>query len=388
LSATSVVLLLVGVYYLLRRMAVERWLSAAGCAVVLAGSSVQDALLTIREDSLAAALNVWGVALCTGQPSPRRLYSAASFFTLAFATKETSVFGASAVFLALLLNRKFTDAWRFLAATTAGYLSVVVIIYIASSGRAFEGLRYTLATGSGIRSLINSPVTIVEAMNGYRAEMILLALALAAFVMIRSRLNLPSLLFLCTFAVTLVIFSSEGTAGNHLIDLLVASMVMFVAWISEFPVADFGIAVLTMASLVAWLGVVVQHRYDDLVPVHHQLQAVVSAVGDTDKHILSDNPLVPLTAGQRPFVLDAFMFRVLQERVPHFGEPMWQMLRERRFAAVVLVDDPDSDEGKDTYSNYHFGDDFMELMRQNYELAGSAGTEYIFLPRKALTEHQ
>jgi hypothetical protein len=116
------------------------------------------------------------------------------------------------------------------------------------------------------------------------------------------------------------------------------------------------------------------------------LQEIIHAVGSPERPILSDNPLVPLSAGQRPYVLDAFMFRVLQERVPHFGDPMWQMLKERRFAAVVLVDNPDSDEGKDTYSNYHFGDDFMELMRQNYEKAGSAGTEYIFLPRHAPLE--
>ena len=63
------------------------------------------------------------------------------------------------------------------------------------------------------------------------------------------------------------------------------------------------------------------------------------------------------------------MFRVLQERVPNFGDPMWQMLRQRRFGAVVLVDNPDSEEGKDTYSNYHFGDAFMEVLRQNYEPA-------------------
>ena len=115
-------------------------------------------------------------------------------------------------------------------------------------------------------------------------------------------------------------------------------------------------SLLASASLVAWLGLMVQHRYDDLVPVHSQLQEIVRAAGNSGRPILSDNPLVPLEAGQRPYVLDAFMFRVLQERVPNFGDPMWQMLKQRRFGAVVLVDNPDSEEGKDTYSNYHFGD--------------------------------
>jgi hypothetical protein len=255
-------------------------------------------------------------------------------------------------------------------------------MYAASGGRAFEGLRLTLATGSGLQSLLNSPITMVEAMNGYPEEMMLLALALAVLTITRFRLRLPSLLFLCTLGVTLMIFSSEGTAGNHLLDLLVASVAVFTVWISEFPLPEVGISLLATASLVAWLGLMVQHRYDDLVPVHAQLQEIVRAAGNSGKPILSDNPLVPLQAGQRPYVLDAFMFRVLEERVPNFGDPMWAMLKERHFAAVVLVDNPDSDEGKETYSNYHFGGDFMDVMRQNYEPAGSAGTEYIFLPRK------
>ncbi len=308
------------VYCLLRKSGVDRWLAVAGCAAVLAGSSVQDAFLTIREDGLAAALNVWGVALCAGEYSRRRLYISAVLFALAFATKETSVFGAAGLILALLVSRKVGDGVRLGIATAIGYAAVIVTMYAASGGRAFEGLRLTLATGSGFYSLLNSPITMAEAMNGYREEMILLALALTAFALTRARLRLPGLWFLCTLAVTLVIFSSEGTAGNHLIDLLVASVAVFTVWISDLSSPDLGMSLLASAALVAWLGLMVQHRYDDLVPVHSQLREIVRATGNSGRPILSDNPLVPLEAGQRPYVLDAFMFRVLQERVPNFGD--------------------------------------------------------------------
>ena len=295
LSAASILLLLSGVYFVLRKLGLDCWLAAGGCAAVLAGSSVQDGFLTIREDGLAAGLNVWAMVLCVGEISYRRLYLAAILFTLAFATKETSIFGAGAVFLALLLARKFNHAWRLLASAAAGYLVVMGSMYGLSGGRAFSGMRMTLATGSGFWSLLNSPITMVEAMNGYREEMMFFALALAALLMTRGRFRLPSLWFLCTLAVTLVIFSSEGTAGNHLIDLLVASVVIFAVWMAEWP--DMGCALLATVSLVAWLGLMVQHRYDDLVPVHAQLQEIVRAAGGPGKAILSDNPLVPLTAG-------------------------------------------------------------------------------------------
>ncbi len=385
LSATSVVLLLAGVFYLLRQLQVQRWLAVASCLVVLAGSSVQDSLLTIREDGMAAMFNVFGVALCAGpQVSRRRIWLAALLFTCAFATKETSVFGAAAIFLWLLVSKRFKLALEFGVAAGLGYWVVIATMYFGSHARAFESMRLTLATGTDFRSLLKSPVTMVEAMNSYRAEMVMLILGGAALLMtsLGRVIRLPSLLFICTLAVTLVIFSSEGTAGNHLIDLLVASVGMFTVWAAEMPSPEIGLPVLAMTTLVAWLGVLVQHGYDDAVPVRSQLQAIVEKIGPTDKPILADNPLVPIVAGQRPYVLDAFMFRVLQEQVPHFGDPMWQALKARRFGAVVLVDNPDSDEGKDTYSNYHFGDDFMELMRQNYVPAGSVGTQYLFLPRE------
>src|SRR5947209_7002745 len=42
LSASSITLLLIACYYLLRRLGVDRWLSVAGPVALMAGSSVQD----------------------------------------------------------------------------------------------------------------------------------------------------------------------------------------------------------------------------------------------------------------------------------------------------------------------------------------------------------
>jgi thiol:disulfide interchange protein len=72
LSAVSVVLLLVAVYFLSRRLGAARWLAIAASLAVLAGTSAQDALLTIREDAMAAMLNIWGLATCAGEDLGRR----------------------------------------------------------------------------------------------------------------------------------------------------------------------------------------------------------------------------------------------------------------------------------------------------------------------------
>jgi hypothetical protein len=383
LSAFSVLLLLAGIFYLLRRLGADRWLASGGVLVALAASSVQDSLLTIREDGMAAMFNVWGLALCSGdEPSGGRIYAGAALFVLAFATKETSVFGAAAVVLWLVFSKKFGVAWRLLLATVAGYLLVLIIIYFASHGRALDNLRLTLSTGTSFRSLLQSPLTMVQTMNGYAAESITLVLGAGAFAMRGDRIvRMQSLLFLCTLAATLLIFGSEGTAGNHLLDLHVAAIVMFVGGVSEIALADFGASVIAVTCLIGWLSLLPQHKDVDFAPVRTQLQEMVQAIPDRNRPILGENPLVPIVAGQEPYLLDPFMFRVMREKVPGLAEPMWQMLRERRFGAVVLMDDPESDYGRDLYSNYHFGEGFLEHLRESYEPADTPGGQYLYLPR-------
>lgn len=385
LSATSVLLLLAAVFYLLRTLGANRWLAFAGSLTVLAGASVQDSLLTIREDGMASMLNIWGVGLCgKGNLSWGRLCAAAVLFSLAFATKETTVFGVAAVILVLLYGRDFRTARRLLALTATAYVLVLASMYLASEGRVLQVLRLTATIGVSVPTILQSPATLVQTLNGYVAETVLLVLAAGALLVIlpKKTVRLPSLLFICTLAVTLMIFSSEGTAGNHLLDLHVAAVVLFVGWASEVSLGEFGVAALAAASLLACLSLLSQHKDVDFVPVRKQVQEVVRAIGPTDKPILAENPLVPVTAGQTPYLMDPFMFRVIREKEPSMSHPMWQMLREKNFAAVVLMDDPDSDYGRDLYSNYHFGKGFIDQMLQNYALADTPGGQYLYLPRQ------
>jgi len=193
--------------------------------------------------------------------------------------------------------------------------------------------------------------------------------------------RIPPLLFLCTLVVTVVIFSSDGIGGNHLIDLQVASAVLVVDWAFQVGVPDFAIGASAAACLIVWLGLMVNYGSTDTVPVRAQLKDVIHVIGHTDQPILSENPLVPIVAGQQPYLIDPFSFRLMLEERPSLGEPMWQMLHERRFAAVVLMHDPNSDEGRDFYAGTHFGQGFMERLQQDYELAGTPGGQYLYLPR-------
>ena len=386
LSAASIVLLLAAVYYLLLRIGAPRRGAFGGCLAVLAGSTVQGALLTIREDAMATMLNIWGVALCSGESfSSRRSYYAAALFTLAFAVKETTVFGVAAVCLAFLLNKQTRSALRLLKLTAIGYGLVLAGTYIGSGGRALELFRLTAAGGIGLRSMLLSPSMLVDAMRGDFGETILLGVATAALLTsgARNLRRIPALLFLCTLAVTVVIFSSEGIAENHLIDLHVAAVVLVIDWAVQADLLKFGISTSTIAGLIVCLALVAdaEQGSPDTVPNRAQLEQVVRAIGNVDRPILAETPLLPILAGQQPYLLDAFSFRIMVEKKPSLAEPMWQMLHEHGFAAVVLLHNADSDEGRDFYAGTHFGSAFMERLERSYKLAGTPGGKYLYLPR-------
>src|ERR1700735_116560 len=158
LCTVSLFLLACAVYVLLRRLNVSVALSFAAVAAVLAAATTQEALVGAKGDAMAAMLNLWGVALCIG-PKVKRpaLYAAAVLFTLAFATKLTSVFGAGAVFLVWIFYHRYKEAWEIALTTCAGYALVLSAMYFGSHGRALEVFRACASGGTSLSYVLQAP---------------------------------------------------------------------------------------------------------------------------------------------------------------------------------------------------------------------------------------
>ena len=98
-----------------------------------------------------------------------------------------------------------------------------------------------------------------------------------------------------------------------------------------------------------------------------------------DGPLLSENPLLPILEGQRPYMLDSFMFRTVRMRHPEIAEKFWTDLSQRRFQAVILNSPP-------TEASYRtnagdFGPGFIEELGENYRLSGVHGEYYVYLPK-------
>ena len=387
LSTAAIVLLMLGTFRLSRELGVEPWLAACAAVMLLASASVQMSLSTPQADGLAAALNVWGLAAIVRPPQSRqRILLASLLFTLAWSAKLTTVFGLAAAFVWLIARGHRRVAWLLAAETCCGYLLVAAGMMVGSHGRVVEIFKACASGGADWKFILSGPLRMVS-MAVYTDPALVvfgaLALAVFAFLAFSSRLlqNLPALFFIATMAITVTIFGSPGTAGNHLLDVQVASVVLLVSVMSSaMRQKQLGVYVLALLMLVAAIPLVLRLKSWSAWYHPHEFQRVIEVIGPTDKPILAENPAIPALAGQYPYVLDPWMVQLLRRRSANFEAPLLERLRNQAFAAVVLSGDPSQKEARRWYDTVSFGPGFVSTLTQNYRLAQVIDKDWIFLP--------
>lgn len=384
LSLAGIVLLVTGVYVLLKRLGVPAVLAASCAAFVLVARPAQEALLAIKADGLAAALNVWGFAIAIGAGGVAGIVGAASLFVLAFATKVTTVSGLGAASLWLWLKGQRSAALVLLGASAAGVVLVLASMYLASHGVVFEVMRASATAGGTLHDLLMSPLTLARQARRVPETLVFIQLGFAVLLLLlfrpRRLANPAAFFFIAVLGITSAIFGSPGTDTNHLLDLHVASIVLVASWLAtrDTPLVDFAGAALLVAALAASLSLVSGLANARAEQRRGRIAEALRLIPDTSRPILAQNPLVPVVAGQRPYLLDPFMIRVNVQRDPAFGEPLWNAIRDQQFSAVVLERDPRT--ARELYGLI-LGDRFVEEIERHYDVAGQVGTRTVFLPR-------
>jgi len=385
LSAATTALLCAGVARVLRVLGAPRLLAGCCGVLVLASQTTQEALLSIKGDALAAALNLWGFAAAIAEPRTRwTLGAAATGLTLAFAAKPTAVSGLLASVLWLGLSGDRHRALALLASSAAGYAAVATLV-IAGGGAAAYG-----AGGAGwsVATLLAAPWEMARLARQVPETLVFIELGLAAsvalLVMRPSRQALAAAaLLLSTGLTTAPIFMFEGTDTNHLLDLHAVSVIAMGAWIDAAAAdAIFAPTALALAGLAASLSLTSGLAHAAAEQRWGSLAQVLALVADRQGPVLAENPLVPIARGERPYMVDAFMFRLLRERNPALADPLWTALRERRFAAVVLERDPHTERGRVWYQTAYFGPGFIDTLEEGYRIGGRVKARVVYVRRE------
>jgi hypothetical protein len=212
---------------------------------------------------------------------------------------------------------------------------------------------------------------------------VVFALALFAIAATRSAWRqLPALYLMAASVVTVIIFTSPGTIlTSQILDAYVAAIVVLAVTAAG---ANAGwlrtISYAALVVLTVWAAGQNVRRIAGMVGEGAVSAGALSqreialAVKDCGGSIVSESPLTPLLAGQRPVVLDPFAFHVVALNRPDIGTDLEARIQRREFACVVLEQDPATDRGYAWYSNVNLTGPVRDAVMQHYvfdrEIAG------------------
>ncbi|GJL77799.1 MAG: hypothetical protein NPINA01_07880 [Nitrospinaceae bacterium] len=413
LSLLTLAFLDLGIYLLLRQLDVKRNVALAFTFLAHASIAFQLLTLEIRGDFLAAGMNVWGIVFALKHlrtASFQHLTLSALFFLGAIFTKFTTIGGLVTVALFFLLQNKKPSTLYLTGLTAMATLILLVGVHAVSDGKALASFQACALGGFNWTYALKTPLwfATVIVQDPFFLALLGLAVYLTAMTISAQWRSFVALYFCITLISTFFIFSSPGTDSNHLIDLLIACLLVAG---SQFQTKEIFAKVYNLYFLFVFIGILFMSIPGTLSikdhiepvgrPTRDTVQAISDKLGPERKNILSENPLVPLLMGQRPFVLDAFSLRLLAQKSPVIHKDFTQKIEKHFFEAIVLLDwsgapldqledamEKHSSLGVERfYGEVHFPVGFLDLMKQHYRLSFVERPFVVYEPKKPLSRN-
>ncbi len=394
LTLASAAALVVALGALLRRLAVPREIAWPAAMLMLGTVTFGMMSLTVRGDFLAAALNLAGVTAALGwreKGGGGRLGLAGALFAAAFLTKLTTVFGLAAVAGWMIARGERVAALRLAAVSAALMLAGWGLAEWASDGRMLASFRAVAHGGTDLPFVLSGPWRLL---SNCAEDPLFCLLAVPAAVAwcaapARAAGGLPRWLGGLTLAATVVIYGSPGTSLNHLLDLAALTVVLLVfalgragRWASW---AGLTFALLTLGIVATWLPGVpsipsFHRRYG--VPAVAAPREFAQRAGPGVTPIFAENPLIPILAGERPYVGDLFNLILLTRRDPVFREAFIDRVRRGEFGGIAISNWPDvfprdvagpddpliAERWPELRKQGRIFDDFYEIVGQRYRI--------------------
>jgi hypothetical protein len=392
LVAYGTMLALLGVIFvLLRRLRCPFPITVGLLAAVLTTGTALVAGLGLRADSLPLLLQLLAVAVVSGSRRPAASVAGAALAALAFSAKLSAVWAplAICVWLAAVDRRRL--AW-FLAAYGALVAGLLAVLGAVSDGRVFEnvfGLSTAGVTGAG--SLLRGPNALLRLLveEATAAWALLPAAAVAAWLAARQRqVSIYVLSLACCLLVLVVVLADAGTGWNQLIDLVVLTVLVVGELagqehpgpLAAIPAVLTGVLLwVTVTGLVVTVGPDAREAVGMLRGTRLYDRRPLSGQATATTRLLSEDPYVPVSLGQRPVVLDPFMLRRLQERDPAAVQRLVERIRAREFELVVLVV-PLQPPDQPWWRDMHFGTRVTRALADAYTESGRAQGYYLYRP--------
>jgi hypothetical protein len=349
----------------------------------------------LRADTLPLLLQMLALVVVARNQQARAMVAAAALAVLALFCKLHALWAPLAICLWLLATGRPRRLTWFVGAYVAFVGTLLLVFAVASEGRIVENvLGLSTAGVDGARSVVRAPYILlrllVEQATG--AWVLLPGAAVAAWLALRDRRPTLWLFALaCCLGVLLVVLSDVGTGWNQLIDpvvltALVVGQLVGRSWPS--PAAAATPAVIALILVWVNVGAVATTIAPDAQRAFAALRGTdsvsyspqpLAGLATSSSRVLSEDPYVPVSLGQRPVVLDPFMLQRIGRRDPPAVQTLVDRIRGREFELVVLVE-PLEPVDRLWWTAMHFGSNIAEALASSYVPSGRVQGYYLYRP--------
>ena len=380
----SVLAAAAALYAALRAYQVSRRL-AAPLAVAVFGTVIYQQYCTdLNPDYLASALAMSSVPLTfrsVGHNQLRWLFAAGLGVVLAAFTKVTALAYLVPIAWWLVISGRARAAAWFVLGTIALFTAAAGLVEVASHGAFLESFRATISGGM-------ASADVWRAVPKFFREIAIDPLVAVPFIVacwcafVRpGRFALPQMILVTVSAITLVIFASPGTVGNHLVDLHMASLLVAGIGMADRQLPERAAAAVFAGMAVALAAIslpipgipsVIATLRAQALPSRAAVRAIHGEFLPQGTRYLSTDPVIAILYDERPMLLDAFnLSRFIREGTAA-GRDLEQRLRRHDFAVVIVREDPLASQNRN---------DLDRLIHSAYDVGAVRSPFVVLVPR-------
>ncbi|MGH3110675.1 MAG: hypothetical protein ACRDQT_07140 [Gaiellaceae bacterium] len=352
------------------------------------------AATSVRNDVLPVILQLGAVALVARSQTRANTVASGLLSALAVVSKLSAVWAPLAIGIWLLSNRDRRRLAEFVTVFLAGAGLALGAFQAASGGRMTENvLGLSVATAGRLGSLPDEVARLrLIGREGLGPLAVLIVLAILGTLLAAKRRQLTPyhLAFACASLVTAIVLVDPGAFVNHLIDVQVLSVIV-VGELWRRTASPSGGLSLVSAATLAVLVACTAATYRQNVDLGRDLDVLVHGTASEDRvprlagsvsaddSILSEDPFVSVSRGERPIVLDPFMLLSIAERHPEWRSDLVRRIENADFDKIVLLYQPHS--APLWYRRLHFGEVVVRAIERTYRPVARVEGYWIYEPK-------
>ena len=386
--------LLVLVFVLIRKTRCPAPVALMLTSTLLVTGTGLSAGTSVRNDTLPVILQLGAIALVARSTRRLSVTAAGLLCAIALLSKLSAVWAPVAIGLWLVKRDR-----RALAEFAASFLAPLAVGFgvfeAVSDGRMAENVFGLAVTGADRIGSLHDELTRLRLIAKEGLGWLGLLCVFATFGTLRAarrrQLTLYQVSFVCALPVTGVVLLDPGAFINHLLDLQVLSVVVVGEVWSRSSLRAGGLSLLSVAMAAALLAASAA-AYRQNVAIHSDVRALLhreteprdrvprlaGEVG-TGESILSEDPYIPVSRGERPVVLDPFMLWSIARKHPEWRRDLVRRIENHEFDKVILFYQPA--DALLWYRRVHFGAEIIHAIETSYRPAKHVDGYWIYVPK-------